>query len=81
LTSSVFWNIMLCSALKVSRRFRGIFRLHLHGRRISQARNQRENRWLAHLKVEAICSSETLLDFQRTTRRYIAEDRTVRHKP
>jgi hypothetical protein len=28
------------------------------------------------LKMEAICSTETLADFQRTTRRYIPEDRT-----
>jgi hypothetical protein len=31
--------------------------------------------WLI-LKVEAICSSETSDDFQRTTCRYIPEDRT-----
>jgi hypothetical protein len=29
------------------------------------------------LKMEAICSSETSVDFQRTTRRYITEDRTL----
>jgi hypothetical protein len=29
------------------------------------------------LKMEAICSSETSIDFQRTTRRYIPEDRTT----
>jgi hypothetical protein len=29
------------------------------------------------LKMEAICSSETSVDFQRTTRRYIPEDGTV----
>jgi hypothetical protein len=28
------------------------------------------------LKMEAICSSETPADFQRTTRRYIPEDET-----
>jgi hypothetical protein len=28
------------------------------------------------LKMEATCSSETLVDFQRTTRRYIEQDRT-----
>jgi hypothetical protein len=29
------------------------------------------------LKMEATCSSETSEDFQRTTRRYIPEDRTL----
>jgi hypothetical protein len=38
LTVSVFWDITPCSPLEVNRRFRGTCRLHLHGRRISQAR-------------------------------------------
>jgi hypothetical protein len=29
------------------------------------------------LKMEAVCSSETSVEFQRTTRRYIPEDRTL----
>jgi hypothetical protein len=32
----------MCSPLKVNRRFRGICRLHLQGRKITQARNQHE---------------------------------------
>jgi hypothetical protein len=32
------------------------------------------------LKKEAICSSESLVDFQRTTRRYIPEERTLHIK-
>jgi hypothetical protein len=32
----------------------------------------------ATLKIEAICSSERSVDFQRTARRYIPEDRTLR---
>jgi hypothetical protein len=42
MNSSIFWDVMLCSWLKVSRRFGGIYRLHLRGRRISRTRNQRE---------------------------------------
>jgi hypothetical protein len=30
------------------------------------------------LKMEATCSSETSVDFQRTTRRNVPEDRTLR---
>jgi hypothetical protein len=38
--SSIFWDITSHSPLKVNRRFGGTWRLHLQGRRISQARNQ-----------------------------------------
>jgi hypothetical protein len=78
LRSSVFWDITLCSPLKVNRRFGGTYRLHLQGRGISRARNQRESRRKAEtLKMEVTCSSETSVDFQRTTQRYIAEYRTL----
>jgi hypothetical protein len=33
--STIFWDIKLCSLLKVNRRFGGTYRLHLQGRRIS----------------------------------------------
>jgi hypothetical protein len=36
--STVFWDITMCSPLKVNRRFGGTYRLHLQGRRIIQAR-------------------------------------------
>jgi hypothetical protein len=47
--SSLFWDITLCSWLKVNRRFGGTCRLHLLGRRVNQARYQREMRWQAEL--------------------------------
>jgi hypothetical protein len=31
----------------------------------------------SNLKMAGICSSETLVDFQRTTRRYIPEDKNL----
>jgi hypothetical protein len=37
-----FWDVTQYSQLKVNRRFGGTWRLHLQGRRISQARNQSE---------------------------------------
>jgi hypothetical protein len=43
LISTIFWDIMLCSPLKVNRHFGGTYCLHIQGRRISQARNQRES--------------------------------------
>jgi hypothetical protein len=39
LNNSVLWDITPCSPLKVSRRFGGICRLQLQGRRMSQARS------------------------------------------
>jgi hypothetical protein len=43
--SSVFWDVTPCSQSKVNWRFERKCRLLLQGRRISQARNQRESRW------------------------------------
>jgi hypothetical protein len=36
--SIIFWDITPCSPLKINRRFGGIYRLNLQGRRISRAR-------------------------------------------
>jgi hypothetical protein len=50
--STIFWDITLCSFLKVNQCFGGIYRLHLHGQIISRARYQHENRWqAASLKI------------------------------
>jgi hypothetical protein len=48
--STIFWNIILRSLLKVNRHFRGNCRLYLQGPRISQARNHRKSGW--HSKAE-----------------------------
>jgi hypothetical protein len=45
--SAIFFNIIPYGPLKANRLFGGIYHLHLHVRRISQARNQRDNRWHA----------------------------------
>jgi hypothetical protein len=74
---TIFRDITPCSPLKVNPRFEGTYRLHLQGRRTCLARNQRESRWQAELCLEAKCSSETSVNFQRTTRRYIPEDSTL----
>jgi hypothetical protein len=52
--------------LKVNRRFGGACRLHLHDRKISQARNQRET----ELRLPS-AYSKTSVGFQRTIRRHI----------
>jgi hypothetical protein len=86
--STIFWDITPCSLLKVNWRFRGTYRLHLQGRKISRTRNQRECRlWAENLKSKVSllgfvliprrlkrCSSETSVHFVRSTRCYIAED-------
>jgi hypothetical protein len=43
--STVFWDITSCSPFESQPRFGRIFRLHLHRRRISLRRKQRQNRW------------------------------------
>jgi hypothetical protein len=43
--STNFWDMTPCSPLKVNRRFGGTCCLHLQGRIINRARNQRERRW------------------------------------
>jgi hypothetical protein len=85
--STFFWDITPCSPLKVNLRFGRTYRFHLQGQRISQGRNQRERRWLcltvycstysSNLKMEAKFSSETSVDFQRTTRHYTPEHITL----
>jgi hypothetical protein len=40
--SSIFWDIMSCSPLKVNRSYGGTGRLHIQGLRVSQVRNQHE---------------------------------------
>jgi hypothetical protein len=40
--SSGFWDVTPCGQVKAKRRFGETYRLHLQGRMVSQARNQRE---------------------------------------
>jgi hypothetical protein len=70
-SSPVVGDIEPCSPLKVNQRFGGIYRLYLQDTKITGVRNRRENRWqekACTLKTEAICRSETSIDFQRTKR-------------
>jgi hypothetical protein len=88
--SSLFWDITPCSPLKDNRRFGGTCLLHLQGWRISQARNHvclppaftlvSCLAYSSTLKIEETWSSETSVDFQRTTWRYIREDGTLQVK-
>jgi hypothetical protein len=77
--NSVFWDITPYSPVKVNWHFRVTYCLQLQGWRVSQARNQQEwgskqsstlcwfLAWLIFiLKIEVICSSEMLVDFQKT---------------
>jgi hypothetical protein len=61
--SFIFWDKTSCNPFKANRRFRGIFRLPLQSYSI--------------LRMENIFSSEKSFDFQRSTRRYIPENRTL----
>jgi hypothetical protein len=81
-----FWDITPCSPFRGQRLFGGTYRLHLQGGRNNfskQAACSSRCHLLAcwflaeiissSLKMEATCSSETSVDTQRTTRRYIPE--------
>jgi hypothetical protein len=60
--SSVFWDVTPCSPFIVIRRFRETVFLLAYS---------------SSLKMEATCSSETSVDYQRTIQSYIPEDRTL----
>jgi hypothetical protein len=70
----IFCDIIPCNSLRDSRRFGGTYCPHHHSRRISRERNQLESSWQTK---PLLCSSETSVDFQRTTRHCIPEDRTL----
>jgi hypothetical protein len=74
----IFWDITPCSLLSVNQCFGGTYRLHLQGRRNKFSKKQANKQVLAELisstmKMKAICSSETTVDTQLTTGRYILE--------
>jgi hypothetical protein len=81
--TSSFWDVMICSPLKVNRTLRRNLSPPSWGRRLSQARNS-DCLPLAFmlvssstLKKDLICSSETSVEFRRNTRRYLPEDRSL----
>jgi hypothetical protein len=49
--STLFWDITPCSPVHVNRRFGETYRLHIQGRRISRARNQRKSRRFFHAGI------------------------------
>jgi hypothetical protein len=77
-------GITPCNPLKVNGRFGGSYRLHLQGRGISQTSNLLATcftlvscfTYSSTLKMDAARSSETSVNFERTTWRYIPDDRT-----
>jgi hypothetical protein len=69
----LFWDITSCSPLKVNRRFEGTCRLCLPPAFTLVYCSA----YPSTLKMEAICSSETSVDFQLTARSYIPEDNSL----
>jgi hypothetical protein len=67
--SSFFWDITPCSSLKFNRNIGGSLPLAFTlGSCLA---------YYSIIKIEAICSFETSVDLQRTTRHYIRENRTL----
>jgi hypothetical protein len=76
--SIIFWDMTPCSLLGFNRRFGGTYRLQLQGRRNRFSKPASSAEPISStLKMEAICSFETSVETQRTTRRHIPEDYTL----
>jgi hypothetical protein len=77
----ILWEITQCRPLEVNRRFGGTFWLYLSGRRIRALAIWftlvSSLAYSSTLKIEVTRSSEMSVQFQRTTRSYIPEDRTL----
>jgi hypothetical protein len=77
ITGCIPWKTP-CSSLKVNRRFGGTCRLNLQGWRTGKQETRvKQIASRDQLEMEETCYSETSVDIQRTTRRYIPEDRTL----
>jgi hypothetical protein len=48
----ISWHVTSCSSLKVNRRFRGTYRLHLQARRISQTKEKEAARSIQQAQPE-----------------------------
>jgi hypothetical protein len=91
-SGSVIWNVMPLSPTKLNPNICPTYLIHIQNRRTDLKRNQHEPdsescavcfiliSYLAYsslLKTERIFSSETMINFNRTTRHYIPEDNTL----
>jgi hypothetical protein len=77
--STILLDTTPCSSLKVNRRFWGTHRALLCSPPAFTMVSCLA--YCSALNMGAICSSETSVDFHRTTRRYIPEDSTLRYYP
>jgi hypothetical protein len=75
---SVFWVITPYSPLKVNRRFGRTYHLRLLCLPPAFALVSCST-YSSIMKMEAVCSSDTSFDFQRTTRCYFPKDRTLHY--
>jgi hypothetical protein len=78
LKSTIFWDITPCSPLKVNRRFGGTYRKAWWQASLQHALTLVScSAYFSTLKMEAICFSETLVDSQLITWRYVPEGGTI----
>jgi hypothetical protein len=84
-THMKFYDIKLSISVNVQGLFGGTYRLNLHCRRINKKETDINTQkselvsyltFISTLKMEAIFSSETSVDFHLNTRRYIPENTT-----
>jgi hypothetical protein len=77
--STIFRGVTQCNPLNVNRRFGGTYRLHLQGKLCLSPDFTLVScsAYSSTLKMEAICTSETSVDIQQTTGRYIPQGSTL----
>jgi hypothetical protein len=80
----IFWDITP-SPPEVNQRFGGTCNFHIQGSSMKQEKVTSFMlvvclAYILTMKLEATCSSETSDDFQRNTRRYIPENRTLNNR-
>jgi hypothetical protein len=88
INSSTCRDVTPCSVLKVNRRFEGIFRLNLRAKEYAKSKALLATyfrmvaclAYSSNLKIDATFSSETSVESQRTTRRYIPEHKTLHNR-
>jgi hypothetical protein len=73
----IFWDITTCSPLEANRRLGGTCGLNHLGLFATRFMLVSYLAYSSNLKIKTTCSSENSTEFQRTTRRYIPEDKTL----
>jgi hypothetical protein len=86
-SETYLWVVTPCSQVEDHRNFEATYRLYLQDTRLNQTRALFATcftlvlclAYSSTMKMAITCTSETSADFQRTARRYIPQDTTLRN--